>query len=129
MVSFAIESMMMKNNILTTFVIVRHGETDWNKKKLIQGQTNISLNETGEKQAKKIATKFKEINFDLAFSSDLLRAKRTTEIIALEKHLAVETTKALRERTFGKLEGQSSQLLFDYLKTLKEKSDEERRKY
>ena len=108
---------MMKNK-LTTFYIVRHGETDWNKQRLIQGQTDIILNETGKKQAKEIARQFKSLHLDLAFSSDLLRAKETTEIIALEHRLVVETVKVLRERNFGSLEGQPSDILLAHLKLM-----------
>lgn len=116
----------MRNNKLTTFYIVRHGETDWNTQKKIQGQTDIPLNEKGEAQAKALAKKFDAIEFDLAFSSDLIRVKRTTEIIALEHRLAVETTKLLRERDFGKYEGQHSEVLRSYLANLKKVSHQER---
>ena len=85
--------------------LVRHGETDWNVKGLLQGQTDIDLNKTGIKQAKELGKTLGNIHFSVAFSSDLLRAKRTAEIIALEKKIAVQTTKALRERRFGKYEG------------------------
>lgn len=90
---------------LTTFYLIRHGETDWNNKNILQGHTDIPLNEVGERQAKELAKTLNHIDFDLAFSSDLVRAKRTAEIILLEKKLAVEVTKVLRERNFGKLEG------------------------
>jgi broad specificity phosphatase PhoE len=84
---------MMKNNTMTTFYLVRHGETDWNKQRIIQGQEDIPLNETGIQQAENAAKLMKSIPFDLAYSSDLMRAKRTTEIIALEHNLAVEATR------------------------------------
>jgi len=88
-----------------TFYIVRHGETDANVKKIFQGHLDYVLNERGEWQAKEAGRKFKKIYFDKAFSSDLVRAKRTAELILLEKNLAVETTKRLRERRFGRYEG------------------------
>lgn len=94
-------------NNYTVFYIVRHGETEWNAKHLIQGQTDIPLNDNGRAQAKDVAHALKDVQFDLAFSSDLMRAKETAEIIALEHKLAVETTKLLREREFGSLEGSS----------------------
>jgi broad specificity phosphatase PhoE len=120
---------MMKNNNYVTFYIVRHGETDWNVAKKMQGQTDIPLNENGEAQAKEVAEKFEDIQFDLAFSSDLLRAKRTADIILLEKQLAVETTKALRERKFGEMEGKSNETFFAYLKQIKGKAHTERSKH
>ncbi len=90
-----------------TLYIVRHGETDWNVKKIIQGHADIPLNKKGEAQAKELAKKLRHIKFDAIFSSDLIRAKRTAEIISLEKKLAIHTTKELRERYFGKYQGKS----------------------
>lgn len=90
-----------------TIYLTRHGETEWNEKKLIQGHTDIPLNKKGEKQAKDLSKKLSHIKFDAVFSSDLVRAKKTAEIIVLEKKLIVQTTKALRERYFGKFQGQS----------------------
>jgi broad specificity phosphatase PhoE len=114
---------------MTKFYIVRHGETDWNKQKKAQGHTDIPLNETGEVQAKDVAKLLKDIKFDLAFSSDLLRAKRTAEIIALEHNLAVQTTEALREKGLGTLEGKSTNVFRAELELLKALSHEERIKH
>jgi len=95
----------MKNNYCQIY-LVRHGLTDWNEKGLLQGQSDIPLNKEGEKQAVEAAKKhFKNIKFAAIFSSDLVRAKRTAEIIALEKKMAVETSVLLRERDFGPFEG------------------------
>lgn len=94
-----------------TLYLVRHGETDWNTKGIIQGHSDIPLNEVGVMQAKKLAEKLRMVNFNTVFSSDLLRAKRTAEIVAMEKKLAVKTTTALRERYFGKYEGKHFSML------------------
>ena len=88
-----------------TIYLVRHGETEWNEKKIIQGHSDIPLNKKGELQAKELGQEFKGIHFDAVFSSNLIRAKRTAEIAVLEKKLAVVTTNALRERMFGRFEG------------------------
>lgn len=88
-----------------TIYLARHGETEWNEKKLIQGHSDIPLNEKGELQSKQLREKLKDIHFEAVFSSDLIRARRTAEIIIIEKKLAVVTTKALRERLFGPFEG------------------------
>ena len=87
-----------------TIYLVRHGETDWNVKNIIQGQIDIPLNKKGENQALEIANELKDIHFDAIFSSDLSRAKRTAEIIATERKLAVVATKTLREMYFGKFQ-------------------------
>ena len=91
-----------------TLYLVRHGQTAWNLEHIIQGHTDIPLNATGEKQARVRGESLKHIHFDAAYSSDLIRAKRTAEIIALERNLAITTTQALRERNFGILEGTPS---------------------
>ena len=95
----------MKN--ICTLYLIRHGETEWNVKKLLQGHTDIPLNKKGEIQARQLARKFAQTHFDAVFSSDLIRAKRTAEIVTQEKKLAIFTTKALRERNFGQYEGRS----------------------
>ena len=111
---------------LAILYIVRHGQTDWNVVKRVQGQTDIPLNTTGEEQARQIARLFKNIHFDAVFSSDLLRAKRTAEIITLEKNLAVQTTHLLRERNFGPYEGIYVEDLKELEKDLENLSREER---
>ncbi len=79
---------------------------------------DASLNSTGEAQAKAAANRLKKIPFTAAFSSDLVRAKQTAEIISLEHHLAVTTAKAIRERSFGKYEGRSVEQFSADLKDL-----------
>ena len=116
----------MNNKNLTTFYIIRHGETDWNVERKIQGHTDIPLNANGELQAQSLAKELQKISFDLVFSSDLLRAKRTAEIIALERKVEVQTTRLLRERNFGNMEGEPSRLFRDYDELLKELSHEQR---
>ncbi|MBI2019130.1 histidine phosphatase family protein [Candidatus Daviesbacteria bacterium] len=116
------------NNYCTLY-IVRHGQTDWNLNGLTQGQTDIPLNETGIKQASEMAEKLKSIHFDAVFSSDLIRAKRTAEIITLEKNLAVQTTKLLRERLYGEQEGRNEKILDNLYETWKKLNKKEKEKY
>lgn len=100
----------MKNQYCTLYV-VRHGETDWNKKGIIQGHSNVDLNEMGKRQARKLANQLKHIDFDAVFSSDLLRAKKTAEVISSKRKLAIKTARVLRERSWGRLEGKFSKNL------------------
>jgi len=100
-----------------TLYIVRHGETEWNVKGVMQGQKDSILTQKGKLQAKELGQKLNGIVFDAVFSSDLSRAKHTAEIIAMEHKLVVQTHKALRERRFGKFEGSS---YADYQNELKE---------
>ena len=102
-----------------TIYLVRHGETDNNKNDIIQGsKVDMILNKKGENQSKAAAQRLKTVPFNAAFSSDLVRAKQTAEIISLQHHLAVTTTKALRERGFGAYEGRSIKQFRDDLKDL-----------
>lgn len=95
---------MAKTNYCTIY-LVRHTETTANVKGIFQGHTDYPLTKKGIGQAKITAKKLKKINFSAIYSSDLLRAKRTAEIIKLERNLIVKSTHALRERSFGKFEG------------------------
>jgi 2,3-bisphosphoglycerate-dependent phosphoglycerate mutase len=99
-----------KSNVCTIY-IVRHGETEWNRQKIIQGHLDSPLTKAGLFAAKDLADKLKAIKFAACYSSDLLRAKKTAKIIAKEHQLIVKTTKALRERKLGRFEGKS----IDYL--------------
>lgn len=94
----------MENQYCTLY-IARHGRTEWNEKGLIQGHKESALTPLGEEQARNLAQELRHIHFDAIFASDLLRAKRTAEIVALERKLVVETIHVLRERTYGKYEG------------------------
>ena len=114
---------------LATFYLVRHGETDWNKEGILQGQTDTLLNDLGVVQAKEAAELLKNVTFDLAFSSDLLRAKHTAEIIASEHNLTVETTKLLRERNFGSLTGKQYKIVKNHFTKMISIGEHERKKY
>lgn len=111
-------------SLLCTIYLVRHGETDNNKNGIIQGsRIDADLNSTGEIQAKAAAERLKKIPFAAAFSSDLVRARRTAEIISLEHNLAVVTNKAIRERSLGAMEGKSETEFRTKLKKLLLKFD------
>lgn len=116
-------------NDLCTIYLVRHGKTDWNDKKLIQGHTDIPLSAEGIVAAKELAQELKKIKFDKIYSSDLLRAKQTAEIIALEHQLEVETAQALRERSFGSFEGRPHESLKEIDSILERLDVEERVAY
>jgi 2,3-bisphosphoglycerate-dependent phosphoglycerate mutase len=89
----------------TTFYIVRHGETLMNRQRLLQGHTDSPLTREGELQVRRIAETLRNVHFDQIFSSDLLRARRTAEIISLERNLEIQTTATLRERSYGIFDG------------------------
>ncbi|MBI3231868.1 MAG: histidine phosphatase family protein [Candidatus Doudnabacteria bacterium] len=113
--------------VVTKIYIVRHGETHGNASGIVTGHFDSPLNVEGESQASILAEELRTIKFDMVFSSDLMRARRTAEIIALDRKLALNTTQLLRERNFGDWEGrpkeevlQENQHLFEKLKTFSE---------
>jgi broad specificity phosphatase PhoE len=122
----------MKNKYCTLY-IVRHGETDWNVKQIIQGHSNSSLTQNGKRQIRELEKNLKHIHFDALFSSDLLRTKQTSEILNIERKLAITTTDAIRERYFGKYEGMHADQFYkevkDLLKEYEKFSDESKRKF
>jgi probable phosphoglycerate mutase len=89
----------------TRFCLVRHGETDWNGEKRIQGQIDIDLNARGEAQARAVAEGLHGQSFAAIYSSDLLRAWHTARIAAGGLGRAVSPAPTLRERHFGVLQG------------------------
>lgn len=89
----------------TRICIIRHGETDWNVERRIQGQTDIPLNETGRAQALAMAFNAAHHNFDAIYSSDLMRASDTAKLLATRRGLDVKTLPQLRERHYGIFQG------------------------
>lgn len=89
-------------------ILVRHGETHWNKDGLVQGaDSDIELNDTGLKQARRLAVFLKDEPIAAVLSSPLRRATATAEVIASQHQLPVETDEGLKELKVGDLEGTS----------------------
>jgi probable phosphoglycerate mutase len=88
-----------------SFYFLRHGETDWNKSGLIQGHTDIPLNDTGRAQAEQVVSILARAPIQRIVASTLSRAYETASIVnaALQKPLAVD--EGLKERHFGEFEG------------------------
>lgn len=84
--------------------IVRHGKTDWNIMGLLQGQTNIELNEEGINDARKLSKEINLNEIDLCISSSLERAKQTAEILTNNK-IKIIYDDMIVERGFGDYEG------------------------
>lgn len=85
--------------------LVRHGETDANKNGILQGQgLNYQLNDTGVRQATKLKNELRNVNFDVCFTSPLIRAWSTAMIIVGER-CEIKEDKRLLERYLGNLEG------------------------
>lgn len=89
----------------TRFILVRHGETEWNELGRIQGQLDSALTARGIAQAESVAARLKLETFDHLVCSDLGRALSTAEIIARETRLPIEVDARLRERHYGIFQG------------------------
>lgn len=85
--------------------LIRHGETDWNTKRLLQGTADIPLNQNGIEVARLTAEGLKNVKFDRIFTSPLKRAKETAEIIRGERKIPLIVDERLREIGFGPYEG------------------------
>jgi broad specificity phosphatase PhoE len=93
-------------------ILVRHGETQWNAEDRLTTHSDIPLNNAGREQAEQAGLALEGASFDALFSSPLIRAFETSEII--KEHLSVETIKrptihlgALKEPSAGEFEGQT----------------------
>lgn len=93
------------NNEITTFYVVRHGETEWNGKGLLQGHLDSPLSDLGLRQAEALAGHFLTCQWDLIVSSDLYRAYHTAEIIRGGSNKEIVSDKRLRERNLGIAQG------------------------
>lgn len=92
-------------NPATRLCLVRHGETEWNAARRIQGQIDIGLNETGLRQAEAAGCWLKTAGIVALYSSDLKRAHTTAEAIGRALGLVPVLAPEMRERRYGAFEG------------------------
>lgn len=86
-------------------VLVRHGETPWNRERRLQGHIDIGLNAAGHRQAGAVGRRLARERVDALYTSDLKRARQTAEAIAESTGLPVQADERLRERSYGVFEG------------------------
>jgi probable phosphoglycerate mutase len=90
---------------MTQLILIRHGETVWNREHRMQGQRDSSLTATGVRQAHLLGRRFRHEKFGALYSSDLGRAHQTAHSIAEATGHTIIVDKRLRERHFGVFEG------------------------
>ncbi len=98
----------MEREVFTLKVyLIRHGETDLNKKKVLQGRSDIELNQYGISLAEKTGEGLRDVKFDMVFTSPLKRAKKTAELVARtgETGVPVVEEPRIQEISFGVYEG------------------------
>ena len=102
--------------------VVRHGQTEYNIKKVFQGHIDIPLNEVGEKQAEETALKFKNIDIDMLLVSPLQRTIQTAKYISEITGVPITIEERIVERNFGNMEGHANRddwnikMMLDYQK-------------
>jgi len=90
---------------MTELIVIRHGETDWNRQHRFQGQIDVPLNDTGLAQADRLGQHLADEPIDVLVCSDLQRARSTAEPLARPRGLAPVVDPLWREQGFGILEG------------------------
>lgn len=90
---------------MTTILLARHGETDWNSERRWQGHADRPLNEVGREQARELAETLTDRAIDVVYSSDLLRAHETALIVGERLALPVSVDAGLREVDVGDWSG------------------------
>ena len=90
---------------MTTLLLVRHGETDWNAVGRLQGHTDRPLSDFGRRQARELAEELADEPLDAIYASDLARARETAEIAGERLDLPVVLDPDLREKNWGSWEG------------------------
>ncbi len=93
------------NERIQTMILVRHGETDWNREERFQGQLDIKLNEAGRSQAEMLKRELAKFDFDAVYSSPLRRALETAQIIA--RDIPVRCDPRLTEIHHGSWQGKT----------------------
>lgn len=97
--------LIVNQNVYSDFILIRHGETNWNKDKKMMGHADIPLNDEGKEQALKIKGALNDFTFDAAYSSDLSRAFETACIVLDSRNLEIKKTEKLRAKAFGSWTG------------------------
>lgn len=86
-------------------ILVRHGETDWNKSQRIMGRQSVPLNAEGRRQAKTLAKFLKDVTIDRIYSSPVLRARQTAELMVRGRSLEIIEEESLAEIHYGEWVG------------------------
>ena len=85
--------------------IIRHGKTDWNTRHKLQGRTDVPLNAEGRQMAEAAREAYRDVHFDICYSSPLIRARETAEILLRGRNIPILTDDRLAEMSFGDYEG------------------------
>ena len=90
---------------MTTIYLTRHGQTEWNIEKRLQGHGNSPLTEYGIDRAKELSKRIEELDIDCIYTSPIERAYKTAVILKGDKNVEVKSHEGLKEMNFGDYEG------------------------
>lgn len=93
---------------MPTIYLIRHGETDWNRRGLYQGTTDVPLNAAGRDQAEALGALLRDVTFDAAYTSPLRRARDTAGAVLRGTGVSPVTVPELREISYGLWQGRGS---------------------
>ena len=91
--------------------LIRHGKTDWNDRHKLQGRTDVPLNAEGRRMAEAAREEYRDVPFDVCFSSPLVRARETAEILLRGRNIPILVDSRLEEMGFGSYEGLENSFL------------------
>src|SRR5512146_2017965 len=92
-------------SMTTSFILIRHGQTEWNKQDRFRGHVDIPLNDTGKAQAQKVAARLANDKIDAIYASPLQRTMQTAQPVAEAHGLEVQKEDALIDLDVGAMEG------------------------
>ena len=90
------------DGIMVKIILIRHGETDWNREQIFRGRIDVALNEVGLAQAGAVKESLKDVKIDRIYSSPLSRAFETASVLGENRGLGVEIEKGFIDIDFGK---------------------------
>lgn len=102
-------------------LVTRHGQTDWNVERRLQGWADNPINETGKNQALALREKLKDVKIDICYASSLRRAAETAQIILghtgsdIAPKCPIRYDKRLRERGFGRIDSLKDAVVRDFI--------------
>ena len=105
---------------MVKIILVRHGETDWNRDQVFRGRIDVALNEVGLRQARVLQESLHDSELDGIYSSPLKRAFETASIVGENRNVAVTVEEGLIDIDFGKWQGLSHQKVKEEYKNLYE---------
>ena len=101
-------------------ILIRHGETDWNKEQIFRGRIDVALNEVGVAQARTVQATLKDVQINAIYSSPLSRALETARVVGKSRNCEVKIEEGFIDIDFGKWQGLSHQKVKEEYKELYE---------